>query len=101
MLSLCWPRLTGVYDTSHWVGDVIETVTVAAFCGTRNGVFDMHSSRAMTFCAATLGSVVSSTSTCVGCSTVADVRPGPLTLQGCGCKNGNRGGYNYISQTML
>ena len=89
--SLCWPRLTAVYDTLCWEGDVATTLT--SFSGFLDhghrldlvlvGVAsEMSSSSAVTFCWSEHGlplESLSSTRTCVGWLAVAECRPGPLT----------------------
>ena len=72
-----------MYDTLYWEGDVLATDK--RFLGWFVGVvFEASCSCAVTFrgseCGLPLESV-SVTRMCVGWSTVADVRPGPLTWQ--------------------
>ena len=85
--SLCWPRLTAVYDTSYREGEVTSTLTLSfldhghrlALVGV---ALEMGSSSAVTFCWSEHGlplESLSSTRTCVGWLAVADCRPGPLT----------------------
>ena len=85
--SLCWPRLTAVYDTSYREGEVTVTLTLSfldhghrlALVGV---VLEISISSAVTFCWSEHGlplESLSSTRTCVGWLAVADCRPGPLT----------------------
>ena len=99
--NLCWPRLTAVYDTLYWEGDIVVTskwvrdvsATVSCFSsfldhGHRIPVvlvgvaFETVSISALTYCwsehSLPLESL-SSTRTCVGWLAVAECRPGPLT----------------------
>ena len=87
--SLCWPRLTGVYDNLYWEGDIIATDTCCKGCFLDQGhlalvgvAFETSSSCAVIFDRSEYGlplESVSSTRIYVGWLTVADVRPGPLT----------------------
>ena len=90
--SLCWPRLTAVYNTSYREGDI--TATAALIVVHADLVDHGHqsvpvgvacegdSSSAVTYCWSEHGlplQSVNSTRTCVGWLAVADCRPGPLT----------------------
>ena len=81
-----------MYDTLYWEGDVLVTGTRFSGCVLDQGhlvlvgvaLVEASCSCAVTFrgseCGLPLESV-SVTRMCVGWSTVADVRPGPLTWQ--------------------
>ena len=70
-----------MYDNLYWEGDVLATDK--RFLGWFVGVvFEASCSCAVTFRSSEYGlplESVSVTRMCVACSTVADVRPGPLT----------------------
>ena len=80
-----------MYDTLYWEGDVSATDTRFSGCVLDEGnhllvglAFEASSSCAVTFRGSEYGlplESVSVTRMCVACSTVADVRPGPLTWQ--------------------
>ena len=80
--SLCWPRLTDVYDTLYWEGDIMATTKPVLRDGLVGVASEMSSSSAVTFCwsehSLPLESL-SSTRTCVGWLAVAECRPCPLT----------------------
>ena len=80
--SLCWPRLTAMYDTLYWEGDVMATTKPVLRDGLVGVATEMSSSSAVTFCWSEHGlplESLSSTRTCVRWLAVAECRPGPLT----------------------
>ena len=84
MCSLYWPRLTAVYDTSYWEGEVAVTVALTIEGSLVGVALEMNSSSAVTFCGTEHGLLlesVNSTMTCVGWLAVADLRTGPLTYK--------------------
>ena len=87
MCSLYWPRLTAVYDTSYWEGEVAVTVALTAEDSPDKLVdvaLEMNSSSAVTFCGTEHGLLlesVNSTMKYAGWLAVADFRPGPMTYK--------------------
>ena len=80
--SLCWPRLTAVYDTLYWEGDIMATTKLVLRDVLVGVAFEISSSSAVTFCWSEHGlplESLSSTRTCVGWLAVAECRPGSLT----------------------
>lgn len=66
-----------MYDTLYWEGEVAATLGD----GLVYVDVEMSSNSAVRVGRLDLGSVVTSTMTCVGCLAMGDFRPGPLTRQ--------------------